>query len=175
MEEHSEEQLVARSCKGDKKAYAQLVKLHAGRVFAVCLGMLGNEADAEDISQDTLIKGFTQVGRLRKPDQFASWIARVAQNHCVDFIRRKQRGREALAQRVREPREPTELRSDLHQAIGQLPESYRVPLMLYYFDGQSTASVARTLELTAECICTRLSRARKALRELLSQEEKDHV
>ena len=61
----------------------------------------------------------------------------------------------------------------LHHALGRLPEKYRLPLLLYYFDGQSTENIARTLNMSAAGAGTRLSRARRELRRILQQQRGD--
>jgi RNA polymerase sigma-70 factor (ECF subfamily) len=60
---------------------------------------------------------------------------------------------------------------ELHDAVTRLPEKYRLPLVLYYFDGESSEGVARALDLTPAGVLTRLSRARKELRALLTPKE----
>ena len=71
-----EKALVASCRNGDRGAYAELVKVHAGRVFAICFGMLGNRHDAEDMAQQTLLKGFMQIQGIRDSGHFGAWIAR---------------------------------------------------------------------------------------------------
>ncbi|UCD28581.1 MAG: sigma-70 family RNA polymerase sigma factor [Planctomycetota bacterium] len=169
MDGQSEEQLVAACRGGDKSAYASPVRRYAPQVFAICLGMLGNAHDAEDLAQEALVKGFTRIGELRDSERFAAWIRKIARHLCLDFIRRQKLGRQILAGQVEQNQTRPSDYPDLHQAITRLPEQYRLPLMLYYFDGQDTAGVARTLNLTQAAVCARLSRARKELRRLLGQ------
>ncbi len=163
----NERQLVIDCLNGDREAYAVLVKRYAKQVFAMCLGILGKVSDAEDMAQETLIRGFTRINQLRESEQFRSWIMTIARNLCIDFVRRGKIQNETLAMqdchRYSFPQEYTEL----HDAISKLPEKYRLPLMLYYFDGQSSESVAITLNVTPAGVLTRLSRARKELRKLL--------
>ena len=156
------------SCqKGDKAAYADLVKAHCGRVFAVCLGMLSNRHEAEDMAQQTLLKGFMEIRSLRDSERFGPWIARIARNLCVDAIRKRKHPR------IGPPAEGDEERIDcddcqrLQAALARLDSDYRVPLLLFYFDGRSAGSIGETLGLTPAAVQTRLSRARKQLRKLL--------
>ncbi len=165
-----EQELVAGCRNADNAAYTGLVKAHAGRVFAVCLGMLGNTDDAEDVAQQTLLKGLTDIDQLRDGEQFGAWICRIAKNLCVDFIRRQQRKRTALAQRYAPRARDSKEHPELQKALAELPEEYRLPLMLYYFNARSTKNIAETLEISRAAVHTRLSRARKQLRALLQRE-----
>ena len=171
MDGHLEKNLVASCREGNTLAYTGLVKSYSRHVFAICFGMLGNSHDAEDVAQQVLITGFTDISRLRNGDQFGPWIGQIAKNKCVDFIRKQQRqrhGQNSLAERpaanIREPKEYPELQA----ALARLPEEHRLPLMLYYFSGQSTEKIADTLAISLDAVRTRMSRARKHLRELLS-------
>lgn len=171
MEPSPETDLIAASVGGEREAYGQLVRAHSRRVFAVCLGMLGTFEDAEDMAQDTFIRGYRNLSTLRDPSQFGAWITKIARNLCVDFLRRNKRGRElASVTPLASVVEPNN-RVDLHDAIARLPEEYRLPLLLYYFDGRSTDSVAQTLGISPAGVLTRLSRARRELRRMLSEVE----
>jgi len=163
----SEKDLVARCRAGDKSAYAGLVRVYASRVFAICLGMLGNSHDAEDVAQQTLLNGLRCINGLRRDEQFGAWISRIARNLCIDFIRKRRR-KPSLAARQADPAwpEPHDYR-ELQVALAKLPEESKLTLMLYYFDGRSTKNIAETLDISQGAVQTRLSRARRQLRKLL--------
>jgi RNA polymerase sigma-70 factor, ECF subfamily len=183
VERSVEEELVLACRGGDKGAYASLVRAHARSIFAICLGMLGNVHDAEDAAQETFVRAFRQIGDLRGASQFRPWTARIARNLCLDLLRRRKRGSEALATHAAgqsnpgnhaEPHEARLLREEerhkLERALLRLPENYRAPLMLYYFDGHSTENVAKMLDLDPATVLTRLSRARRELRRMLQEQ-----
>ncbi len=70
MESDVERELAAARRRGDWDAYARLIKAHYGRIFGICLGVLGNAHDAEDAAQETVVKGFELIHTLREDKQF---------------------------------------------------------------------------------------------------------
>lgn len=84
-------------------AYAELVERHYSKVFQVCLGVLGNVHDAEDVAQDAVIAGFEKIGQLRDGGQFGPWIARIARNLSVNFVRRTAVVEKTLDRKPTEP------------------------------------------------------------------------
>lgn len=174
MDVKAEKMLVIACKNGDRGAYAGLVKAHSGRVFAICLGMLGNRHDAEDMAQQTLLRGFMRIGSLANSEGFGHWIARIARNSCIDLIRRRKR--QVVERDLPESgagADP-ETYHRLEAALAELSEDYRLPLLLFYFNGRSTKRIAETLEISQAAVQTRLSRARKRLRHLLA-EKGEHV
>ena len=98
------------------------------------------------------------------------WITQIAQNQCRDYWRVQKRRLELLRKNYADvPPGPDASSRDINEAIDKLPEKYRVPLMLYYFDGQSTENVAQTLDISRAGVGTRLARARRELRRLLEK------
>jgi RNA polymerase sigma-70 factor (ECF subfamily) len=174
LHDREDEQLVVAICGGDKDAYATLVRRHSARVFAVCLGMLGNVGDSEDAAQEALLKGLTHIHTLRDGRQFGAWVSQIARNHCLDLLRTRKRRRELLQQNGETKTAAETGYTDLEEALERLPDQYRLPLMLYYFDGRDSRTVAAALNISRAGACTRLSRARKELRKLLEQGRKQH-
>jgi RNA polymerase sigma-70 factor (ECF subfamily) len=129
--------------------------------------MLGNAHDAEDIAQQTLLKGFAGIRHIRRNAKFGAWISRIAKNLCVDFIRRQKLRQGSLAGRVTASQSSPKEYPELMKALTELPEEYRLALMLYYFDGRSAKTVAEVFEISEGAAQARLSRARKQLRKLL--------
>lgn len=173
MDVDAERTVIALCRQGDRSAYGDLIRAHSGRVFAVCLGMLGHRHDAEDATQQALLRGFLQIRTLRDSERFAPWIVRIARNLCTDVHRTRRRlsipsGRSDAGGQS----DPDDLHR-LEQALSRLDADYRVPLLLFYFDGRSTRSIAETLGITPANVQTRLSRARKQLRRLLECEGDD--
>ena len=168
MGELSDNNLVEMRCRGDKQAYASLVSRYSERVFAISLGILGNTHDAEDFAQEALLKGFSRMNSLRENEQFAPWIAMIARNLCIDFLRRKKRERAVLAQQDPPDRAVKDENPHLRKAIGRLSQTHRLPLLLYYFDGRSVKGVAETLSITQSAVLSRLCRARRELRTILA-------
>jgi len=168
----SDEDLVVASKDGDRAAYAALVRRHTRRVYAVCLGVLGNVSEIEDLFQETFVKGMTKIGTLRDNGQFPSWIAQIARNLCRDHYRKDHRRSDLMARRPpEEATAPADDFVDLHEALELLPEQHRLPLMLYYFDGKSTEKLAEELSISKGGACARLFRARNELRKLLASRD----
>lgn len=177
MIDTSEEQLVKRSCQGDTAAYAELIHRHSRRAFSICFGMTGHQQDAEDLTQQTLIKGFKKLSHLKKTQSFGPWINRVAKHTCVDHLRRAQRKRDGVseyaqakgAELANAPDQAKDFSGLLH-ALKKLKPEDRTALSLFYFEGQSARRVARQLNTSESTLLVRLSRARKKLRTLLTPE-----
>jgi RNA polymerase sigma-70 factor (ECF subfamily) len=171
MGDERDRKLVEACMQGDREAYAELVRLHAGRVYAVCLAIVGTEADAEDLAQEALVRGFIKIASLKDRDRFGPWIATVAGNLSRNFIRQRANQARLLGAQANCAGCETKSFSDLRRALWKLPEQHRLPLVLYYFDDRSTTSIAATLGITAQAVHMRLSRARGELRKLLEKAE----
>lgn len=168
MNDRSDENLVAASRRGDKNAYAQLVEKYYRRLFLVCLGILGNVHDAEDIAQETILKGYLEISRLRESSRFGPWIIKITRSLCINFVRRKQRGSRILEKKAVQSEEKSGLNDNLQQAIEILPMEIRLPLVMYYFDGQSVQKVADNLGMSTSAVYSKLRDAIKELHRLLA-------
>jgi len=157
----------------DRVEYTNLVRNFSGRIFGICWGIHASREDAEDITQQTFLKGFSDIKQLREPDKFGGWIAQIARHICMDFLRRKKLHKAAMEKiAVDDIGKETGIEPDkyekLKEALAELDEEDRIPLLLFYFDGQSTKNIAEALELTIDAAQKRLSRARQKLRKILS-------
>jgi RNA polymerase sigma-70 factor (ECF subfamily) len=165
-----EKKLVAACRKGDRSAYAGLVKAYSGRIFAICLGMLDNTHDAEDIAQQALLKALTGIKQLRDDEQFGAWISRIAKNLCIDFIRKHKHEQDRIVEPAAVSKSSSKEYPELRTALAKLSEDHRLALMLYYFDGRSAKSIGETFMISQAAAQARISRARKQLRKLLEAE-----
>ena len=166
----SDENLVHASRSGDRDAYAVLAKRHYKRVFVACLGMLGRVHDAEDIAQETMLKGLLYIGDLRKPSQFGSWIVKIARNDCISLIRRRGFADKQIVQKTAPTDDAWVPYENLQQAIEKLPAESRLPLMMYYFGGESVKGVAQKLDLSRSRVYQRLRIATNQLHQLLKKQ-----
>ena len=170
MSDLSDEKLVEASRAGDKEAYAVLANRYYERVFVTCLGMLGNVHDAEDITQDAMLRGLIRIGTLRDSCHFGSWIVRIAKNYCLSLMRRQKYGRNIAIQETGLPDKAPAPYEDLQRAIAKLPPESRLPLVTYYFGGESVRDVAEKLELSRSAVYQRLRTATTQLHELLTNQ-----
>ena len=162
-----ENKLVAACRDGDCSAYASLARSYSGRIFAICYGILGNTHDAEDVAQQTLLRGFANIRQIRRNESFGAWISRIARNLCVDFLRRQKRRRRLPAGDMGTDGQNLQEHLELRTALAELSEEHRLALMLYYFDGRSAKAIAEVFEISEDAAHARISRARKQLRKLL--------
>ena len=146
---------------------------HYRHVFALCLGVLGNVHDAEDISQDAMLKGLVKIKKLGKGEQFEAWILQIAKNLCIDFIRRRRRIKPLAVEQVMQPQQRTKENHELEQAIRRLPQELRLPLTMYYFDNRNAKTIAKKLKISHSGACQRIRAARKELHKLLTERDQD--
>ncbi len=169
MDERSDKDLVTAACRADRAAYAGLVRRHYDHVFLVCLGVLGNVHDAEDAAQDAMIKGFERIGQLREGAQFGGWIVAIARNLSINLLRKRKMTEKALsAEESRRRRPGRSTREDLQEAVAQLPWDLRLPLVMYYYDGQNVKAVAEKLEISTSGVYQKLRTAIRELHEVLT-------
>jgi RNA polymerase sigma-70 factor (ECF subfamily) len=168
LDERNDNDLVLASCQGDRGAYAILVRRHYNQAFLVCLGVLGNVHDAEDAAQDAMIKGFERIRQLRQGSQFSGWIAAIARNLSVNLLRKR---KSASVAGVEEPSacDPTpSAHEELRRAVARLPLDLRLPLVMYYFDGQNVKAVAEKLDISTSGVYQKLRTAIQELHEMLA-------
>jgi len=167
LSELTDENLVDASRAGDKDAYAVLAERHYERVFIVCLGILGSVHDAEDVTQDAMLRGLLRIGTLRDSSQFGSWIIRIAKNYCLSLMRRKKCVRQVVAQDMTPAHQMLVPYENLQRAIEKLPPESRQPLVTYYFGGESVKDVAEKMKMSRSAVYQRLRAATKQLHKLL--------
>jgi RNA polymerase sigma-70 factor (ECF subfamily) len=181
----SDPELVARVLGGDLDAYATLVDRHRDFVYSIVLRIVGNTADAEDLTQDAFVKTFRVLPTFRGESKFSSWLYRIAVNFALAHVRRRQRA--PLSEDVDHepefasafaapagggPEEAAldeELRSRVREAIGRLPPHFRAVVTLYYLQERSYVETAAVLGLPLGTVKTHLHRARAMLAGILGE------
>ncbi|MBN1974050.1 MAG: sigma-70 family RNA polymerase sigma factor [Sedimentisphaerales bacterium] len=150
-------------------AYSILVKEHYRTVFALCMGMLGNVHDAEDIAQEAMLKGFQNIDKLDKNVLFRAWIMKIAKNLCIDFIRRRKKTSEITSEQKMESKAKANENHDLQNAIQKLPQELRLPLTMFYFEQKNAKVIASILEISHSGTCQKIRDAIKMLHEILTE------
>jgi RNA polymerase sigma factor (sigma-70 family) len=171
VETKRDEDLVAACLGGENDAYAALGKAYARRLYAICLEIVWNSEDAEDLVQEALMKGFTELPSLKDHSRFGPWIAAIAANLSRDLLRKRMNEKGPVAAPADCPNGSPERIIDLRRALRELPEAHRTPLLLFYFDGHSAESVGAVLGISPGAVHQRLCRARRELRMLLESKE----
>lgn len=167
--ERSDEELAVAAAEGDASAFDALVRKHGEPLLAFCRHVLGDRASAEDQVQEAFIRAHRNLGRFDPTRRFSSWLYKIAQNACMDALRRH-KGWEPLDERVPDrDREPFghEHVGALDAALATLPAKYRVILHHKYRLGLNAREIAELLDLTPEDVRISLHRAIKLLRERL--------
>lgn len=146
--------------------YMRRVRAMEGRLYRIAQAILWREADCVDAVQEAVFRGWMKKDRLNDPDRFEAWLVRILVNQCRDMLRRRKRESAALLADVPED---DSLCEDLHLrlALKQLPEKYRLPLVLHYLEGYPVKDVAQMLGVPRSTAASRLYQARKTLRDLL--------
>jgi RNA polymerase sigma-70 factor, ECF subfamily len=185
---HQELELLKRIRAGDKAACDECILQHAPGVFRLALRLVKDEAEAEDVMQETFLNAFRGIGRFDGRSTLRTWLYRIAYNAAMMRLRRAhpefvamdeitESGADGTAvpkelfdwRGVPEQQfETAELRLQMETAIRDLPGSLRAVFVMRELEGLSTDETASALEVTAEVVKTRLHRARLRLREKLS-------
>jgi RNA polymerase sigma-70 factor (ECF subfamily) len=172
-------ELVRQVLAGDSDAYGELVGRWAGRITALCHARLGRSDLAEELAQETLVRGFEELPSLADPARFGPWLAGIAANVCRDWLKSRQNGQVAFSALPNGPPAceagPTPLDEVEHaddlarlvRAVEALPEDCRVVLLLFYYQKASYRDIAALLDVSPATVNARLTRARALLRDRL--------
>jgi RNA polymerase sigma-70 factor (ECF subfamily) len=162
---------MARTAQGDGRAFRTLAERHAGHALRLARRILGNEALAEDIVQDALLRVWIHAPRWRPEAAFRTWLYRVVVNLCLNAKRRPADLPLDAAGHVADPADAADADLEIRErdrrlagAIGALPERQRAAIVLSYQEGLSNAEVAAVLDTSVSSVETLLVRAKRALR-----------
>lgn len=158
----------------EEDAFAALVHRHGTMVLRVARRVLGNDADAEDVFQATFLLLSRRAAAIRKREAVAGWLHGVAHRLALSARTKRMRRqeREWQAAETRPTETPTtaawsELEETLHEALAQLPEKYRTPLVCCYLEGRTQEEAARQLGTPLGTVRSWLARGREMLRKRL--------
>jgi len=180
----SDADLVRQTLAGRTEAYGELVRRWAGRITALCHSKVGRADIAEDLSQESLLRGYRALNTLADPEKFGAWLWGIALRACLDWLKSKQRTQvsfsalgpdrnpeDFIPNRTDEGELDVDRADELQQLMGEvesLPEEYRKVVMLYYYQDMTYRELAQLLGVSAATINARLTKARTLLRERLS-------
>ncbi len=184
LEARADDRALLRAVQGgDREAFARLVELHSARAYSVGMSMLRNEQDARDIVQQTFLNVWRSIADFRGEASLASWIGRIATNNALMRLRtRRRKPEEPLPElgpdRPEHPvvdwapiadklHENAELGLQIQRAVAELPEPYRLVVVMADYQEMSMREIADALEISVPNVKTRLHRARLALRQAL--------
>lgn len=174
MDKSSDRSLVKQVQTGDRAAYEILINRYYRLIYGVCLGIVSNPHDSQDLCQDALMQGYVSIHTLRSGDRFGSWLAGITKNLCLDWLRRQSRVKahtSRLAEQVSGDNGGN-LKSEVAEAVAQLPMELRVPLSMYYLDGHNCRAISELLGISHASVWRRLKSAKQQMYQILN--EVDH-
>lgn len=155
------------------------IQKHGKRLYGLCRHLCSNAADADDLYQETWLRAMKHFSKYDPSKDFEPWVTRICVNAHRNALRRLTRNpvldfssseeKEALMRSAPAPEEQDH--SLLHEAVGRLPEKLRLTVVLFYFHDMNVASTAEVLGIPQGTVKSRLSKARKLLREELADEQ----
>ena len=173
-----ERELVLSAQRGSREAFAELVRGHQRRAYAVARAIVLDHHDAEDAVQDGFLHAYRALARFRPGEPFGAWLHRIVANAALDLQRRRKVRAagtlpETIALPFRDPAESDELRRRLTAALEKLTERQRAVIVLHDVEGFRHAEIGETLGIPEGTARSDLHHARATLRRLLSDTRSD--
>ena len=176
---------------GDATAFEHLYQLHSRRVYALCLRMVGNPSDAEDLMQEAFLQLFRKIGTFRGESAFSTWLHRMTVNVVLMRLRKKTLPAASLEETTEPDEETGGPRKDigapdlrlsgavdrvnLERSIEKLPPGYRTVFVLHDVQGFEHNEIAGIMGCSVGNSKSQLHKARTRLRELLQEDLRDQA
>jgi RNA polymerase sigma-70 factor (ECF subfamily) len=181
----TEAQVIRLAQRGDAAAFECIYRLHSRRVYALCLRMVGNTTEAEDLTQEAFLQLFRKIHTFRGESAFSTWLHRLSVNIVLMRLRKKSLLQTSLEEIIEPDEEMGEPRMEfgapdllltgsidrinLQRAIDQLPLGYKAAFVLHDIEGYEHHEVAEIMGCSAGNSKSQLHKARIRLRELLQE------
>lgn len=189
----ADQELIERCRARDSAAFNEVMERYKAKVYNYLLRMMGNAADAEDLTQEVFVRLYTSLDSFRSQASLNTWLFRIAGNLCIDHFRRAKKHR-VIAFSLDEPHdaegaetgggqayeasdttyephrvaEQAETAQQIQQALGQLPEKLRAVLILHDIEGLPYEEIAQVVGCPLGTVKSRLFNARLQLRQRLT-------
>jgi RNA polymerase sigma-70 factor (ECF subfamily) len=187
--ELTEAEAIRLAQRGDAAAFERLYRMHSRRVYSLCLRMVGNTAEAEDLTQEAFLQLFRKIQTFRGESAFSTWLHRLSVNVVLMKLRKKSLPETSLDEETEPDEEtggprrdvggPDQLltgsidRVNLQRAVEQLPPGYRMVFVLHDVQGYEHNEIAQIMECSIGNSKSQLHKARMRLRELLHEAQRD--
>lgn len=177
--------LVKKAQNGDISAFEELINAHKDNVYKTAYSFVENHHDASDISQIAFIKAYKNIGKFNFKSEFSTWLYRITVNSCLDEIRKLKRQtgstfsidddentKDVLPDlnTPEEAYEKEELKRKVRENINKLSDKYKRVIIYRDINGLSYDEIAKIEKCSVGTIKSRISRARDALKELISKD-----
>lgn len=147
----------------------RIVNEYGDMLYRLCVLMLKNESDAEDVVQETIVKYYQKAPAFADQEHEKAWLTRVAANHCRDLLRfwgrHPQIGDDCLEKRTGDSSD-----SGILEALASVPEKFRLVLTLYYIEEYRIDEIAKIIRRTPSAVKMRLQKGRKLLEKIYREE-----
>ena len=159
-----------------EREYQALISEHLPVLYRVARSILSNEYDCADAVQEAVFQGWIKQAQLRESERFRPWITRITINECRNLQRRTQRNLNLVSAAAREmcmqadERQVQRQKTNLEAALSEMPDKYRLPLVLHYVEDYPTRDIAQMLEIPEGRLRERMRTARKMLGRMLGHE-----
>ena len=175
----TDEEIVERVRAGDTASFELIMRRYNQRLYRVCRSILGDDDEAEDVTQDAYVRAYLHLEQFDGRARFSTWLTKIAVHEALSRRRKRQRlveidaasdfteNRMDLKSRAPSPEQDVltqTMKIVLEAAVERLPQSYRSVFMMRDVEGMSTAETADCLNLSEEAVKVRLHRARALLR-----------
>lgn len=181
--------LIKKILAGEKETFGQILDQYQRSIFNLAYRMLGNREDALDVSQETFLRAFRSLGSFDLERPFSPWIHRIATNLCINLLKKRKirvfplvSEKEGPGIKINEiadpgpiPEEQTVMReeqNELFKAISELPEKYRVPLILRHLHHFTYDEIGEILNKPPGTVKTWIFRGRNILKDIFKQSQK---
>ncbi len=153
-----------------KEEFIAIAKRYTDTIYRVAYSWTKNSHDANDVTQDVLIQLYKTEKEFETDSHLKNWLIRVTVNQCKMMFRSHWNHMEDISEYANTLGFEDESYLDLFQAVMELDKKYRVPILLFYYEGYSTAEISTILEIPEKTVSTRLFRAKKKLKDYLEEE-----
>jgi RNA polymerase sigma factor (sigma-70 family) len=168
---------IVKACMAnDRRAQFELYKLYSKGMYNVCLRMVNNESDAEDILQHSFMDVYSKLHLFKFESSIGAWIKRIVINNSINFLKKRKLQISELSDQVQLPVQNEEIDDNLLEiqsvksALLKLPEGYRVVFNLYAFEGYDHKEIGQIIGVTEATSKSQYSRAKKKIKEIIKSD-----
>ena len=169
-------ELLKQAQGGDESAMSELITTHKQLIYTIIYRMVHNQDIAMDLTQDTFIKAFLNIKKVKNGRHFRAWLCRIARNVTYDHFRKEKRSRTVPLDTIQEHAgnngiEKKHRNMIIQHALSQLAEKDRVLLILAYYEGFTHDEISKVMDIPTRNVKVQIHRARLRMRALLQGHE----